>query len=221
MISMKSTRARTSRSRAALALAVLLLSSAALARAAEPDEVTEAKASFQKTVDDTLAILNDKSLANDVRLQKLENIAIERFDFPRMSQLVLGKNRSQLSPEQQREFEEEFRRSLSLTYGKRLETYTSNEKIEIGDGRLEANKDVTVRTRISGGSAPADGVQIDYRLRQSDGKWLVIDVIPEGVSLIQNFRSQVQEIVTQKGVSQLIQTLHDKNESRRQAARTS
>ena len=40
---------------------------------------------------------------------------------------------------------------------------------------------------------------------------MIIDVIPEGVSLIQNFRSQVQEIVTQKGVGQLIQTLRDKN----------
>ena len=38
--------------------------------------------------------------------------------------------------------------------------------------------------------------------------------MPEGVSLIQNFRSQVQEIVTQKGVGQLIQTLRDKNATR-------
>lgn len=219
MISTKSTRARTFPNSAVLALAALLLAAAAPARAG--DEVAQAKTSFQKTVDDTLAILNDKSLAKDERLHKLENIAIERFDFPRMSQLVLGKNRAQLSADQQRAFEEEFRRSLSLTYGKRLETYTSNEKIEIGDGRLESNKDVTVRTRISGGSAPPEGVSIDYRMRQNGGKWLVIDVIPEGVSLIQNFRSQVQEIVTQKGVSQLIQTLHDKNESRQQPAKAS
>ncbi len=219
MISIKSTRTKSRRNSALLALAALLLASAPQARAS--DEVAAAKASFQKTVDDTLAILNDKAISKDERLHKLENIAIDRFDFPRMTQLVLGKNRSQLSAEQQREFEEEFRRSLSLTYGKRLEGYTSNEKIEIGDGRLEANKDVTVRTRISGGSAPPDGVQIDYRMRANGDKWLVIDVIPEGVSLIQNFRSQVQEIVTQKGVNQLIPTLHEKNESRQQAARTS
>jgi len=218
MISIKSTRAASRRISAWLALAVLLLAGAPQALAS--DEVAAAKASFQKTVDDTLAILNDKALSKDERLRKLENIAVDRFDFPRMTQLVLGKNRSQLSAEQQREFEEEFRRSLSLTYGKRLETYTSNEKIEIGEGRLEANKDVTVRTRISGGSAPPDGVRIDYRMRANGDKWLVIDVIPEGVSLIQNFRSQVQEIVTQKGVSQLIPTLHEKNESR-QAARAS
>jgi len=72
---------------------------------------------------------------------------------------------------------------------------------------------VTVKTRVVGGAA-GDGVQIDYRMRAiNGGSWLIIDVIPAGVSLIQNFRSQVQEIVTQKGVDKLIQTLHEKNEN--------
>ncbi|MGH2897896.1 MAG: MlaC/ttg2D family ABC transporter substrate-binding protein, partial [Solirubrobacteraceae bacterium] len=114
-------------------------------------------------------------------------------------------------PEQLEQFKEEFKRSLSNTYGRRLDRYTANEKIEMGESRLESNGDVTVKTRVVGGAA-GDGVQIDYRLRPAEGGgWLIIDVIPAGVSLIQNFRSQVQEIVTQKGVGQLIQTLHDKN----------
>jgi len=127
--------------------------------------------------------------------------------------LVLGKNRKELSPEQLEQFKLEFKQSLSNTYGKRLDRYTANEKIEMGEARLESNKDVTVKTRVVGGAA-GDGVQIDYRLREVEGGgWLIIDVIPAGVSLIQNFRSQVQEIVTQKGVGQLIQTLHEKNEA--------
>jgi len=39
--------------------------------------------------------------------------------------------------------------------------------------------------------------------------------------MVQNFRAQVQEIVTQKGVSQLIQTLHEKNAERAQSATAS
>jgi phospholipid transport system substrate-binding protein len=113
------------------------------------------------------------------------------------------------------QFQEEFKRHLSLTYGRQIEKYTSDEKIEIGEARAEPNKDVTVRTRVVGGAA-GDGLRIDYRLRADGGDWKIIDVIPEGVSLIQNFRSQVQEIVTQKGVGQLIQTLHEKNERRQQ-----
>ncbi len=215
----RSTRARLFRNSAALALCALLLSSATGARA--DGEVEAAKATLQSAVDETLAILNDKSLSRDARLSKLENIALERFDFPKMTQLVLGKNRAQLTKEQQAEFTEEFKEHLSLTYGKQFDRYTSNEKIAIGDGRLEANKDVTIRMKITGGAAPADGVIIDYRLRGDSGKWLILDVIPEGVSMIQNFRAQVQEIVTQKGVSQLIQTLREKNAARAKSASAS
>lgn len=214
---MTSTRSTTGPSRrptfssAAAFCAVLCL--AALGAPARADARAEAAVAFMtRTVDDVLAILNDKSLQPDQRLSKLEAIAMERFDFPRMAVLVLGKNRSQLTPLQQQEFRQEFEKSLSLTYGKRIDRYTANEKIEIGESRMEPNKDVTIKTRIVGGSA-GEGVQIDYRLREDPQKgWLILDVIPEGVSLIQNFRSQVQEIVTQKGVANLIQTLREKNE---------
>jgi phospholipid transport system substrate-binding protein len=156
--------------------------------------------------------MDDKSLKGKARLDKLEAIALERFDFPRMSLLVLGKNRTRLSPEQLAQFQEEFKQSLANTYGNRIDRYTANEKIEMGEARMEPNKDVTVKTRVVGGSA-GDGVSIDYRLRATDGSWLIIDVIPAGVSLVQNFRAQIQEIVTQKGVDQLIQTLRDKNQT--------
>jgi len=210
MISTSSTRAILFPS-SWLALCALLL---AVALPAHADERVESARGFMsKTVSDVLAILDDKQLAPDVRLSKLESIALERFDFPRMALLVLGKNRRKLDDAQLEQFQVEFKRSLSNTYGKKLDRYTSNEKIEMGDARLESNKDVTVKTRVVGGEA-GDGVSIDYRLREIEGgDWLIIDVTPAGVSLIQNFRSQVQEIVTQKGVGALIKTLHEKNEA--------
>lgn len=210
MICTKSMTANPSRT-SALALCLVLLAFALPARADDP--VASASAFMKKTVDDVLAILDDKQLAPDSRLQKLEDIALDRFDFPRMALLVLGKNRRQLDAKQLEQFQNEFKESLSNTYGKRLDRYTANERIEMGDARMESNKDVTVKTRVVGGAA-GDGVSIDYRLRAIEGgDWLIIDVIPAGVSLIQNFRSQVQEIVTQKGVGALIRTLHEKNES--------
>ncbi|HTO52916.1 MAG TPA: ABC transporter substrate-binding protein [Myxococcota bacterium] len=214
---MISTRSTTRTARLGSLLAALALASLSAAPQARAEgEVAAAKATMQHTVDDTLSVLNDKSLSKDARKAKLETIAVDSFDFGRMAQLVLGKNRTSLSADQQQQFLDEFKKHLSLTYGTTFDRYTGSEKIALDGGRLEGNKDVTLRMSISGGSAPPDGVRIDYRLRIDDDKWLVIDVIPEGVSLIQNFRSQVQEIVTQKGVANLIQTLHDKNASQAQ-----
>jgi phospholipid transport system substrate-binding protein len=193
--------------------ACLALAWAPFARADE--RVDSAVATVQATANDALAILGDKSLDRDARIKKLEAVAGERFDFPRMSQLVLGRNRSQLSAEQQQQFTEEFKKHLSLTYGRQIDKYTSNEKITVGAGRLESNGDVTVKTHIEGGSA-GTGINIDYRLREDAGKWLAIDVIPENVSLLQNFRSQVQDIVTQQGASHLVQALQEKNAEARE-----
>ena len=121
----RSTTASRSRSRsAALAALLATLSGAPLARA--DASVDAAKASLQVTTDRVLAILDDAKLDGPTRLKKLESVALDRFDFPRMTLLVLGKNRNQLSPEQQVEFQEEFKRHLSLTYGKQVDKYTSD-----------------------------------------------------------------------------------------------
>jgi phospholipid transport system substrate-binding protein len=66
------------------------------------------------------------------------------------------------------------------------------------------------------GGAAADGVEIDYRMRQREESWKVIDVVIVGVSMISNFRSQVKEIVHAEGADQLIEILREKNDQEAQ-----
>jgi len=65
--------------------------------------------------------------------------------------------------------------------------------------------------RILGEGEP---IEVDYRLRDRNGGWYVIDVIIEGVSLLSNFRSQTQEVISQEGPDALIRKLREKNEER-------
>jgi phospholipid transport system substrate-binding protein len=167
-----------------------------------------AKAGLSLAIDEVLLVLRNSNSDTDGKLDRLQEITDRRFNFPRMSKLVLGRNRRKLSDEQQVEFEREFRRHLTVTYGQRIESF-GGEKIEIGAARLERNGEVTVKTKLVGGSA--DGILIDYRLREREGSWQIIDVIIEGVSLVQNFRAQIQEIVSSKGADQLIVVLREKN----------
>lgn len=140
---------------------------------------------IQQAMDEVIGVLKDKSKPAADRQQRIEAIAYARFDFERMSKLVLAKNFKSMSDAQKEGFTQEFKKHLSLTYGRRLDAY-SNEKIEVGAAREEKNGDVSVKTQVLGGSA--DGVEIEYRLREDAGQWLVIDVTIEGVSLINNFR---------------------------------
>lgn len=202
--------------RTCLQLCLVAILSSALAVEARADRTQEARSFIDTTVGEFLEILREESLSSAQQLAKIEDLAIQRFDLDRMSKLVLGRNRKKLDDTQQTEFRDEFKEHISITYGRSIEDY-SDERVEIVDAREEKNGDVTVKTKIVGGSV--DGILVDYRLRSKDGApWRVIDVIIEGVSMIQNFRSQIQEIVSSKGADKLIVILREKNERDAKAA---
>lgn len=201
-------RSRTSKGTALLAVALL----AAGVFAAEPGAAasgSEARATIEVVINKALAVLRDRALSEDEKQRRIEVIATERFDFERISKLVLARTWKKLSPDQRSDFEAEFRRHLSMTYGRRLSGF-SEEDVQVGGVLDHSNGDVTVKTLIVGGEA--DGVTMNYRMRERDGDWLAIDVVIEGVSMIANFRSQVQEIVSQRGAAGLIEALREKND---------
>src|SRR5690606_40764430 len=109
-------------------------------------------------------------------------------------------------PQQREEFVAAFKKHLSGTYRDTLDNF-KDETIEVEASRLEPRGDVTVMTTVK--SASGD-TKVDYRLRKIDGEWRGIDVIVEGVSLVQNFRTQAQEIISTEGADALIQKLREK-----------
>ena len=65
-------------------------------------------------------------------------------------------------------------------------------------------------TIIHGGQF--DGAAVDYRMRNRDDDWRVIDVLIEGVSFVSNFRSQFKDIVSKEGPDGLIIQLKNRND---------
>jgi len=119
---------------------------------------------------------------------------------------VLAQNWNRFSPKQQADFVEAFKKHLSTTYRDTLDNFR-DEKITVENTRLEPKGDVTVMTLVHGGSGDT---KVDYRMRKLPDGWRGIDVIVEGVSLVQNFRSQTQEILSSESPDALIQRLRDK-----------
>ena len=76
--------------------------------------------------------------------------------------------------------------------------------------RDEGRGDWSVKTKILRGGGSAD-VLVDYRLRQENDAWRIIDVVIERVSLVANFRSQFQEIMSSGGPTKLLEVLREKN----------
>lgn len=182
----------------------LVLAGATVAEAS-PSQVVETLAS------QVIGVLKDGQLDTAQKRGRIEQIAYGAIDFGTLSKLVLARNWPKFSPTQRSEFESEFKQHLSATYGRNIDNY-KNEKVQILGERAESRGDVTVQSKIVRGSSSED-VLVDYRLRQRDGSWKIIDVIIEGVSLVSNFRSQFQDIVANGGPDKLLALLREKNAS--------
>jgi len=194
---------RTSSRSASVFLALLAATGLAVAAAGPRDVV-------RTLADQVLAVLKDKSLSSAQKREQIENIADRGVDFATMSKLVLARNLSRFSDAEQVQFQHEFRRHLSVTYGDSVDSYKNEEVVITGD-REEARGDVTVKSKIAR-SGGGDDILVDYRLRQVNGEWRIIDFVVEGVSLISNFRSQFQDLLANQTPAQLIALIHEKNQ---------
>lgn len=191
----------------ALVASITLLGAAPSAARAEASGAEGARGMVENMVDKILVELGKEGIDDNVKIKSLEVIVFNDFDFKTISRLVLARNFKKFSAEQATEFTERFKVYLSRSYGSRLIRY-ANEKVEFRDERLEKRGDVTVMTVIVGGAA--DGFEMNYRVRGGEGKWKVIDVQIEGISLISNFRSQFKDIVNRDGPENLLARLRDK-----------
>jgi phospholipid transport system substrate-binding protein len=162
----------------------------------------------EQTTSGVVGVLSQQDLPTDEKRRRIEQIVYGSIDFDTLSKLVLARNWTRLTPAQQVQFTEEFKKHLSLTYARNIEGY-KNEKVQVVGDREEARGDWTVKTRIVRQSA--EPIEVDYRLRSRDGTWRIIDVIIEGVSLVSNFRSQFQGIVANEGPARLLDLLKEKN----------
>lgn len=189
---------------AGLALATLTVLAAPAAQAHEAEDMVRA------TADQVLAILRAEDVDSAAKREKLEALLVENAHFPTISKLVLARNWSKLPEADREEFGQLFRRYLSATYGRNIDAY-ANESIEIVGSREEARGDHTVMSKVVRNGP--DDILVDYRLRKIEGKWKIIDVVAERVSMVSNLRSQFQDIISQGGTAKLMAVLREKAEN--------
>jgi phospholipid transport system substrate-binding protein len=159
-------------------------------------------------------VRKDKDIQNGnskKTLELVETKILPHFNFPRMTQLALGREGRQASPEQMKILVDEFRNLLVRTYSKALTEYRDQEISFKPFKMAAADADVKVRTEVkqSGGKP----VQIDYYLEKSSAGWKVYDIEVGGVSLVTNYRSSFAQEIQKGGIDGLIRSLQTKNKT--------
>jgi phospholipid transport system substrate-binding protein len=188
----------------AFALPILLLMQPVLADAgAAADQL-------RQTIDQVVAILKDPQLKGDgkknERRVKLRQVISQRFDFTEMAKRSLGSHWRRLSPEQQKEFVKLFTRLLEDAYLDKIESY-NGEKVQYLNERQEDNY-AEVATKIIDNRGQA--FSIDYRLYNVNGDWKVYDVVIEDISLVNNYRSQFNRVLSRSSYEELLERMREK-----------
>ena len=142
----------------------------------------------------------------------VDKILEDHVDFDRVSILILGKFWKTATPEQQASFKKEFRTLLVRTYTTAFTEYANWTIRYLPLDMAEGENKAVVRTEIL--QAGAKPVAINYRMVNLNGDWKVYDVLIEGISLVQNYRTSFTNEVSRTGsLDQLITELAQRNSS--------
>ncbi len=154
-------------------------------------------------VDQVVKTLADPALNAEERRAGVRKVAEAIFDYPDTARRALGRHWNARSAREREEFVKLFGDLLDRGYISKIELY-QGERVQYTAEQIDGNE-ASVKTVIA--TKKGSEVPVDYRMHAKDGRWLVYDVIIEGVSLVSNYRTQFNKIVQTEGYGKLIQRL--------------
>lgn len=171
---------------------------------------------IRQTTDSILQVFEDPQwqgpARREERLAHLQHIANTAFDWEEIARRALAIHWRERTPQERQEFSELFRETVQAMYLERLEE-AAHQRLQERQTILYQGEQVDgpramVRTTIV--TRRQREIPMDYRLRQSDGQWHIYDVVIMGVSLVNNYRAQFHQIITQSSYQRLVQQLKDR-----------
>jgi phospholipid transport system substrate-binding protein len=186
-------------------LLVLFLAGAEMpALAGEPTD------QLKKTIDKVLAIVTDPALKGPEhraeRRKLIREAANDRFDWAAMARSAMGIYWRKRTPAEKEDFTRLFSDLIESAYMGKIEGY-SGEKIRyLGDSTDDRYG--TVKTLITDDRGTE--IPVLYWVKKENGKWLIYDISIEGVSLVNNYRSQIADILSRSSYDKLIKILEER-----------
>jgi len=134
-------------------------------------------------------------------------VAEETLDIQTLAKHVLGPEWGKLKAGEQKDFTQLLINLFQkVAYPKSAEFF-GDLQIEFRNEKITGSEAV-VETVVS---HPKEGqVDISYQLHQTNGKWMIEDVLLDGVSLLANVRSQIQQVIAKESYQGLIKRMREK-----------
>ena len=182
----------------------VLLFTSSFSLAMEPGKL------LMETVDKGLTVLKEPSLSGTEKTQERRQALWKEisivFNFEEMSKRALGQHWKKRSPEEKKEFVELFTNILKDAYIGKTDTY-NGEKVVLLREKQDSDYAV-VQTKFI--TKNGTEIAVDYSMLNNSGEWKIYDVIIEGVSMINNYRSQFNNILLKSPYENLVKRMQEK-----------
>jgi phospholipid transport system substrate-binding protein len=131
-------------------------------------------------------------------------------NYPAMAKASLGEYWNRASSDQQLQFVDAFRRRLIHQYAA-IFSHFQGQTTDILDAQQTDTRHAKVLTRVN----TSNPVSVNYQFQTSHQRWLIKDVVIDGVSLVKTAHEQIQALIQTQGLSRAIFQISQENPDRR------
>lgn len=143
-----------------------------------------------------LDFLANSGMSHDQKQAAFRKLLEDNYDMETIGRFTLGRYWKTATEEQRAEYQKLFKKRVVDMYSKRFSEY-KGQKFETSGARVEGETDAIVTSKI----VPLEGpqVMVEWRVRYKNGRYRVVDVIVEGVSMSVTQRSDFSSVIQQGG----------------------
>ena len=162
---------------------------------------------LRPAIDHVLRILNDEALKGPAhtqdRRQALRRVMEDVIDFPDAARRALALHWQGRTEAERAEFVALFQDLVIYSYIVTMESYGSQTVVYAGETVSDGG--AAVFTTVQGRQGAP--IPVEYRMHQRDGRWLIHDVVIQGVSLVANYRTQFHTLVRSSSYAELVRRI--------------
>ncbi len=184
--------------------ALLLTSLASVASAQSPNA---AKAFLEQRHDQVNQVLQRAAGAS--RDRRLSQLLDDLLDYEALSEASLGEHWASHSESERAEFVSLLKQLVERSYKANLQR-TLDYRVDYQSAERRGEKVVVSTSARSRENRRAPAVSIEYEMRPEGRGWRVVNVVTDGQSLVQSYRSQFHRILERDGWDGLLGKMRER-----------
>ncbi len=182
-----------------MSLAIFLLVFPAVAAAGPATDTVKAK---QTALFDLLKV--DKP-----DQKKIDAIFDEMLDYATLAEASMGGEWANLSAAEKGQFTDLLKQLVRQAYQRNLKKTIAFDIDYVGED-ASANSAVVKTKAKDKSDKRSEPVEIDFKLLQRDGKFKIVDIVTEEVSLVDSYKAQFTKVYKKDGFPKLVEKMKEK-----------